>query len=161
MKTCGDYNTGHYNLGDFNTGSYNTGNFNTGDYNIGNYNTGDYNTCDYSNGMFNTESPKIYMFNKPTEYTYIELHKKFSEALSLLYQLTAGTTLWVSVQDMTDEEKIQHPEYNIIGGYSKISNPKDTYKANWKEFSIRQRDLIKSLPNFDKEIFKEITGITV
>ena len=157
----GSHNTGNYNSGNYNIGNCNTGSHNTGDYNTGNYSTGDYNTCDYSNGMFNTRSPKLYMFNKPTKYTYIELQKKFSEALSLLYQLTTNATLWVSTQDMTDKEKAQHPEYSTTGGYVKRLNFKDTCKANWKELEKEEKDLIKSLPNFDKEIFKEITGITV
>lgn len=167
----GSYNTGNYNTGSHNTGNYNTGNynigycnlgnFNTGNYNTGNYSTGDFNACDYSNGMFNTESPKLYMFNKPTKYTYIELQKKFSEALNLLSQLGANATLWVGVQDMTDKEKAQHPEYSTTGGYAKRLNFKDTCKANWKELEKEDKELIKSLPNFDKEIFKELTGITV
>ena len=157
----GSHNTGNYNTGNYNIGHCNLGNFNTGDYNTGNYSTGDFNACDYSNGMFNTESPKLYMFNKPTEYTYIELQKKFSEALSLLYQLTANSTLWVSAQDMTDKEKAQHPEYSTTGGYIKRLNFKDTCKANWKELEKEEKDLIKSLPNFDKEIFKEIAGIAI
>lgn len=157
----GNYNAGRNNTGHYNVGHHNTGNCNTGNYNIGNYNAGHFNACDYSNGMFNTRPPKVYMFNKPTEYTYEELQKKFSEALNLLSQLGANATLWVDVQDMTDKEKAQHPEYRTTGGYAKRLNFKDTCKANWKELEKEDKELIKSLPNFDKEIFKELTGITV
>ena len=175
-RNTGDYNTGGCNTGDFNTGNrntgrdntghynvghHNTGNCNTGNYNTGSYNAGHFNACDYSNGMFNTRPPKVYMFNKPTEYTYEELQKKFSEALNLLSQLGANATLRVGAQDMTDKEKAQHPEYRTTGGYTKRLNFKDTCKANWKELEKEDKELIKSLPNFDKEIFKELTGITV
>lgn len=157
----GNRNTGRDNTGHYNVGHHNTGNCNTGNYNTGSYNAGHFNACDYSNGMFNTRPPKVYMFNKPTEYTYEELQTKFSEALNLLSQLGANATLRVGVQDMTDKEKAQHPEYSTTGGYTKRLNFKDTCKANWKELEKEEKELIKSLPNFDKEIFKELTGITV
>ena len=157
----GNRNTGRDNTGHYNVGHHNTGNCNTGNYNTGSYNAGHFNACDYSNGMFNTRPPKVYMFNKPTEYTYEELQKKFSEALNLLSQLGANATLRVGAQDMTDKEKAQHPEYRTTGGYTKRLNFKDTCKANWKELEKEDKELIKSLPNFDKEIFKELTGITV
>ena len=157
----GNRNTGRDNTGHYNVGHHNTGNCNTGNYNTGSYNAGHFNACDYSNGMFNTRPPKVYMFNKPTEYTYEELQTKFSEALNLLSQLGANATLRVGAQDMTDKEKAQHPEYSTTGGYTKRLNFKDTCKANWKELEKEDKELIKSLPNFDKEIFKELTGITV
>lgn len=157
----GNRNTGRDNTGHYNVGHHNTGNCNTGNYNTGSYNAGHFNACDYSNGMFNTRPPKVYMFNKPTEYTYEELQTKFSEALNLLSQLGANATLRVGAQDMTDKEKAQHPEYRTTGGYTKRLNFKDTCKANWKELEKEDKELIKSLPNFDKEIFKELTGITV
>ena len=118
----GENNTGNFNTGDNNTGSWNTGNSNTGDNNAGNWNTGNYNTGDwnrssYNNGCFMTEEQNIMMFNKPTAWTY----KKWlgSKARYLLSYIPRGVVKWVESDDMTDEEKAAHPEYEITDGYLK------------------------------------------
>jgi hypothetical protein len=68
---------------------------------------------------------------------------------------------WVYSDDMTDEEKVLHPEYETTGGYLKQLDNSDCCIAWWRDLSDNLRDVIKSIPNFDKAIFKEITGIDV
>ena len=170
-RNTGYYNTGYYNTGDWNTGDWNTGYCNTGYYNTGDwntgycntgyYNTGLFNSCNYSNGLFNSKSPKIYMFNKPTELTYEELKEKHPEAYNLLYYSNFRLTEWISDYDMSDEEKTAHPEYKTTGGYLKVHEYKEVCQKMWDSFTDEERKKIKKLPNFDKDIFKEITGIEV
>ena len=166
LCNTGDWNTGDWNTGNRNTGDCNTGDWNTGDWNTGNRNTGDWNTglfnsCNYSNGLFNSKSPKIYMFNKPTKLTYEELQEKHPEAYNLLYYSNFRLTEWIPDYNMSDEEKIAHPEYKTTGGYLKRNDFKEVCQKMWNNFDKTERNKIKKLPNFDKDIFKEITGIEV
>lgn len=175
----GDYNTGYYNTGDFNTGYYNTGdgntgdrntgssntgNCNTGDRNTGNYNTGDWNTGDwnkssFNTGCFNTEEQKIMLFNKPSDITYREWID--SDARDLLNQIPKNVVEWVDEEDMTDEERIAYPTYETIGGYLKIPDESKSGQLWWNELSDYNKQIIKSIPNFDPDIFYECTGIKV
>lgn len=154
-------NTGYYNIGAANAGDGNHGKGNVGNNNIGDGNSGDWNKTSHSSGCFNTKEPKILMFNKPSDWTYKDWRN--SKAYTLLDELTGtgGADKWVYLRDMTEEEKEAHPECTITGGYLK-----DTYKSVdpqswWRKLDNRNKDVILKLPNFDKKIFKEITGITV
>ena len=60
---------------------------------------------------------------------------------------------------MTNEEKEQHPEYEVVGGYLKILDESECGQLWWDSLSERYKNIIKAMPNFDDEIFKEITGI--
>jgi hypothetical protein len=71
---------------------------------------------------------------------------------------------WIYSDEMSEEEKEQHPEHEITGGYLKELDKLDKSKCNqlwWDSLSDREKNIIKSLPNFDAKIFKEITGIDV
>ena len=160
-RNSGDYNTGNYNAGDFNTGSYNTGGYNiggynTGYYNTGNHNTGNYNSCDYSTGFFNSAEQPIYFFNKETTLTRSDLFNLKGLEVASLLELSE----WVYASDMTEEEKQQHPEYKTTNGYLKTYTYKQAWSNLWKRLNKKEKQAIKDLPNFDKEVFKEITGIT-
>lgn len=144
-----------------NTGKANTGFCNTGNWNIGNWNSGMFNACNYANGLFNSKSPKIYMFNKPTKLTFEEFQEKYPEAYNLLTYSNFYLTKWIPEWQMTEEEKEAHPEYKTTGGYLKRNDFKETCQKMWDRFDKTERNKIKKLPNFDKDIFKEITGIEV
>ena len=160
----GDYNTGNRNTGDRNTGNSNTGDKNTGDRNTGNMNTGDWNTGDwnkssFNTGCFNTEEQKIMLFNKPSDITYREWID--SDARDLLNQIPKDVVEWVDEEDMTDEEKAAYPTYETIGGYLKTLNESESGQLWWNELSDCNKQIIKSIPNFDPDIFYECTGIKV
>ena len=156
-KAC----SGLCNSGNRNSGDYNSGDYNSGNYNSGNYNSGDYNKCSFSNGCLNTVEPKIYMFNKPSEWTYRDWLN--SEARYLLNQIPSDILEYVWFEDMTSEEKAAHPEAEVTGGYLKQIDIDASECAViwWHELSDYKKRIIKTIPNFDKEIFKEITGIDV
>lgn len=137
----------------------NTGKGCTGLCNSGNRNSGDWNKCSFSNGCFNTVSPKIYLFNKPSEWTYQDWLN--SEARYLLNQIPGDVLEYIYLSDMTDEEKAEHPEAETTGGYLKILDNSECAVIWWRGLSDRQKAVITAIPNFDKEIFKQITGIDV
>ena len=99
------------------------------------------------------------MFNKPTTLTYEEFEEKYSEAYRLLRYSDFYLTEWVSADKMTDEEKAAHPKYETTGGYLKRNDYKIACQKMWDKFTDKEKKAIKKLPNFDKAVFKEITGI--
>lgn len=152
-------NTGNWNTGSYNSGNWNTGDWNSGNCNSGNYNTGSYNSGNFSNGCFNTTSPKIYLFNKPSEWTYYDwLHSK---ACYLLNQIEGNVTKYIYLSNMTEEEKEAHPEAETTGGYLKKVGLKENAVIWWSKLTKEEKKVITEIPNFDKEIFKEIMGIDV
>ena len=158
-RNSGNRNSGDCNSGDCNSGNRNSGNRNSGNRNSGNRNSGDWNKCSFSNGCFNTVSPKIYLFNKPSEWTYQDWLN--SEARYLLNQIPGDVLEYIYLSDMTDEEKAAHPEAETTGGYLKILDNSECAVIWWRGLSDRQKAVITAIPNFDKEIFKQITGIDV
>ena len=154
-KNC----TGRRNTGNRNTGNRNTGNRNTGDWNTGNRNTGDWNKSSFNTGCFNTEEQKILLFNKPSDMTYRDWYE--SDARWLLNQIPKDVVEWIWSDNMTDEEKEQHPEYKTTDGYLKVLDESECGQIWWGSLSDRQKNIIKAIPNFDAEIFFQCTGIRV
>ena len=160
----GDWNSGNWNSGDCNSGNcnsgdHNSGNCNSGDCNSGDCNSGDWNKCSFSNGCFNTTSPKIYLFNKPSSWTYRDWLN--SEACCLIERISDNVVQWVQYSNMTDEEKAEHPEAETTDGYLKKLDNSECTVLWWRNLSDCQKAIITAIPNFDKAIFKEITGIDV
>lgn len=155
----GFFNTGNINTGDRNTGDMNTGFFNTGNGNTGNCNTGDWNTSSFNTGCFMTEEQKIMMFNKPSEWTF-EMWLS-SEAHFLLSHIPRSIVLWVESVDMTNEEKAAHPEHETTGGYLKELDESESAQIWWDNLDNESKEIIKTLPNFDADIFYQCTGIKV
>ena len=158
-RNSGDWNSGDCNSGDCNSGNRNSGDCNSGNRNSGDWNSGDWNKCSFSNGCFNTTTPKIYLFNKPSEWTYEDWLN--SEARYLLNQIPGDVLEYIWLSDMTDEEKAAHPEAETTGGYLKVLDNSECAVIWWRGLSDRQKEIITAIPNFDKAIFKEITGIDV
>ena len=148
----GNRNSGNYNSGNRNSGDYNSGNWNSGDYNSGNYNSGNWNSGNYNSGFFNSDEPCIRMFNKMTNCK--------REDVKIPSWCYFSLTVWVSHDTATEEEKIEHKtEIEICGGFLKTINYKDAWRIAWNKASIKERKELFELPNWDNEVFKEITGI--
>ena len=158
-RNSGDWNSGDWNSGDWNSGNRNSGNRNSGNRNSGDWNSGDWNKTCFSNGCFNTELPKIFLFNKLSDWTYQDWLN--SDARYILMDCPSNVLSWIWEDDMTDEEKEQHPEYSVTGGFLKHIEKETGRQMWWDGLSDRKKDIVMQLPNFDKDIFKEITGITV
>ena len=158
-RNSGNRNSGDWNSGDCNSGNRNSGDWNSGDCNSGNRNSGNRNNTNFSNGCFNTVEPTIHLFNKPSSWTYRDWLN--SEARYLMNQIQGDILEWVYLSDMTDEEKAAHPEAETTGGYLKELDNSECAVIWWRSLDQRQKNVIMAIPNFDKAIFKEITGIDV
>ena len=158
-RNSGNFNSGDRNSGNFNSGNCNSGNWNSGDRNSGNRNSGDWNKSSFNNGCFNTVEPTIMMFNKPSDITYRDWAN--SDARRLLNLIPKNVVKWIRSDNMTDEEKEAHPEHETTGGYLKVLDKSECSQIWWNGLANSQKEIIKSIPNFNESIFEEITGIRV
>ena len=152
----GDRNSGYYNSGYYNSGNYNSGNFNSGCRNSGDRNSGDFNSCDYSSGLFCTQDPKVKIFDIETDMTMKEVIQ--TDWYRMLFKYSVDLTKWI---EYTDEEKQSDKDKDLIGGYLKTYTYKEACKNWWDKYTDEERAVIMSMPNFDKDKFKQITGIEV
>ena len=157
----GNCNSGNRNRGNWNSGDWNSGNCNSGNRNSGNWNSGDWNSGNRNSGCFNTVTNKIHLFNKPSNWTYQDWSLS---AAKRTMDCVPSNFVWVEFAQMTDEEKESYPAAKATGGYlRKIPDDELAVIRNewWVRLSPGAKDEILKLPNFDKEIFKEITLIDV
>jgi hypothetical protein len=119
--------------------------------NSGYYNPGYCNSDDYNSGLFNTNESKVRIFNKETDI------KREDIILPDFCYFTL--TEWITGKNMTDKEKEANSSYAIRGGYLKVYKYKEAWRNSWDKADEVDRKKIFDLPNFDNEIFKEITGI--
>ena len=163
----GDWNSGDWNSGDGNSGDWNSGNGNSGDRNSGNWNSGyrnsgyrnsgdgnsgDWNSGNGNSGYFNSDEPCLRMFNKMT---YCK-----RDDINIPSWCYFDLTVWVSHDTATEEEKKKYKnEIEICGGFLKTIDYKDAWRLAWNKASIEERKKLFELPNWDNEVFKEITGI--
>ena len=61
----------------------------------------------------------------------------------------------------TDEEKKDDIEKRSIEGYLKSYTFFEACKNGWDNMTDNNKEIIKSMPNFNPEIFKEVTGIEI
>ena len=157
----GNRNTGDYNSGNWNSGNRNSGSWNSGDFNSGYHNSGDYNSGDYNSGVFNTKlMPTIKMFDKDSDWTIEDWYK--SKAYHVMEKGPVSYTDFIFECDMSEEEKENHPEYKIMGGYAKTITVKAEDKQKWwNGLSDSDKQAVMSLPNFDADKFYLCTGIRV
>ena len=136
-------NTGLFNSGSWNSGSCNSGSWNSGSWNSGSCNSGDCNSCNYSNGVFcNQEDKNIRIFNKPSGMSLEEFwDSKYYEALQ-------SEPLELTYWDNENKEL-------------KCRSYKDACAIWWSKLTEKNKKIIQEIPNFDPEIFFDITGIDV
>jgi len=160
-RNSGDRNSGYRNSGNWNSGASNSGNRNSGNWNSGNWNSGDRNSGDSNSGYRNSgafsndPSPILYCFNKPTKLTVCEWESH--EAVKLMGYLEP--TIWVPESIMSEEEKSLNPHYKTTEGYLKTITLKEAWKNLWNNLPDDKKNVFLTLPNFDAEIFEDITGI--
>ena len=130
----------------------NSGNCNSGIRNSGNYNSGNWNSGDWNSGFFNSDEPCLRMFNKMT---YCK-----RDDINIPSWCYFDLTVWVSYDTATEKEKKKYKnEIEICGGFLKTIDYKDAWRLAWNKASIKERKKLFELPNWDNEVFKEITGI--
>ena len=97
------------------------------------------------------------MFDKESDWTIEDWHS--SDAINIMNTCPYTYSNFINESDMTDEEKENHPEYETIGGYIKtfIVTEEDKEKW-WNELDEDKKDVIKALPNFDFDKFRQCVG---
>jgi len=142
-----------------NTGNCNTGRSNSGYWNSGNRNSGDSNSGYRNDGAFCSDNnPKIRLFDKETNILVKDWEQ--SKAVRIMSEYL-NPNIWVYSSEMTDKEKKDFPTHETTGGYLKSISMHEAWKNMWGNLSEENKQVFTSLPNFDKDKFKVITGITV
>ena len=161
-RNSGSWNSGDRNSGYYNSGSWNSGNYNSGHHNSGHYNSGHYNSGDHNSGYCNTNSPKVRMFNHETEFDFNDKSiVRFNEILFDCPQSYKYSD-FIDKSEMSEEEIMEHPECETIGGYIKTIIVEADKQKWWDEdVSDDDKEFIKSLPYFDADIFYECVGVRV
>ena len=154
----GSCNSGCNNSGNYNSGCKNSGNYNSGYRNSGNHNSGYWNFGDYSSGIFNTEeNPKIKMFDKESDWTIKDW--KSSEAYRIMMTCPYTFSYSVSKSVMAEKEKEEHPEYETTGGCTKtVVATKEDKEKWWNDLAESDKEVIRALPNFDFDKFRQCVG---
>jgi len=150
----GNRNSGYCNSGDWNSGDCNSGDRNSGYCNSGDWNSGDCNSGDRNSGSFNRDCPKMRLFEKELEITVEEFYEKYDIYMDL------PLNIWVSKDDMTKDEKSEVTGWETMGGYLKTLEYKEACQKWWSD-NPDDHERFLTLPNFNAEIFKDITGIDV
>jgi hypothetical protein len=145
INNSGNYNSGYSNSGDSNSGDSNSGDRNSGHYNSGHRNSGHFNSGNYHTGAFCTGDAEFKLFNKPTTMTRTEFYN--SRAWSVLSNFSP--VKWVE-----DKE-------SVTGGKYVTVPYKKTFIEFWSKLSDSDKQAVKDLPNFDADVFFEITGVRV
>lgn len=115
-------------------------------------NSGYCNSGDRNSGYFNSDTPFVRMFNKETD-------KKFDE-IGFPDFLYFDLNVWVSHDTATDEEKELHKEeIETCGGFLKTLDYKKAFRLAWDKADKEEHKELLTLPNWNNEIFKKISGI--
>ena len=144
----GYWNSGYWNSGDRNSGNWNSGDRNSGDRNSGNWNSGVFNKTNGSNGVFCNKEPKISIFNIQTDWTLREFYQ--SRYWSAICSSDFPLTEW--------KPKENAPENGVVGELV-VNTYKEACRRWWDGMSDDNKAIIKRIPNFDIDIFCDITGI--
>ena len=159
-RSTGHYSTGNRSTGDCSTGNRSTGHWSTGYRSTGNWSTGGYSTgkwsiSNYSTGHFSTEDYSGFgTFDKPcTVEEWSAVYKPYWIYFSL--------TEWVDKEDMNYKEKEDNPSYKTTGGYLRVYEYQEAWRKSYDSVTREEQLKIKDLPNFDKDKFKQISGIDI
>jgi len=152
-RNSGDENSGNGNSGYRNSGHGNSGYWNSGIWNSGDWNSGNWNSGNRNSGYLNTDEPPVRIFNKEADVVWEEI--VFPDYFRF------DLNIWVNESEMTKAEKEKNDQYRVNGGYLKTQGYKEAWRNAWNNATDEDRRKTLELPNWDNEIFKEITGIDV
>ena len=153
--STGNRSTGNKSTGNRSTGNRSTGNRSTGNRSTGNRSTGSWSISDYSTGHFSTRDYAGFdVFNKPCT---VKEWNNANKPHFIFFDLTE----WVKLCDMTNKEKTDNKTCETTGGYLKVYEYKEAWKIAWNKATSEGKQLLYDLPNFDSEVFKEISGIDI
>lgn len=139
----GNTNSGYRNSGCRNSGCRNSGHWNSGNWNSGNTNSGCFNSCEGSNGVFCNESDKnIRIFNQPSGMSLEDFRR------SRYYNALVSEPIELIWCDESSE-------------MLKTRSYKEACAIWWEKLTEENKKIIQQIPNFDADVFFDITGIRV
>ena len=158
-RNSGDRNSGDRNSGDLNSGDRNSGDLNSGYRNSGYRNSGDLNSGYRNSGVFCNKKREdtVPFFNKESDMTWDEWYNHDAYCASRRLE----TTKWICWDDMTDKEKANNEKAYVCGGYLKVYEYKEAWKNLWDTLDDHDKETFSTLPNFDPDVFEDITGIRI
>jgi len=157
LVNSGKSNTGINNSGNWNSGNSNPGNRNSGNWNSGSRNSGDSNLGYRNSGAFCTDlNPKVWLFDKPANINVKDWEN--SKAYSIMSEYLINN-IWVNKSEMSNEDKEKNPSFETTGGYLKSISMHEAWSNMWHNLTEENKNEFLSLPNFDADKFKIITGI--
>ena len=62
---------------------------------------------------------------------------------------------------MTDEQKKEDPDFLVRGGQLQTKEYKQAWREAYDAATPDDIELLRALPNFDADVFEELTGIQV
>ena len=97
------------------------------------------------------------MFDKESDWTFKDWRRSCARIIMNTCPCTYSE--FIDGSDMTEEEKENHPEYKTIGGYIKtfVVSKEDKEKW-WNDLSVEYKNVIRALPNFDFDKFRQCVG---
>ena len=98
------------------------------------------------------------MFNQPTN---MQREEVYNLAGIQILNRNFKNSWWIYSENMSAEEKAAHPEHETTGGYLKTVDFKTACKIMWDNLDEEDKEAVRNLPNFDNDVFREITGISV
>ena len=154
-SNSGNWNSGNRNSGNSNSGYSNSGNSNSGNRNSGNRNSGNWNSGDWNSGYCNSNTPKVRIFNKETDLERSELDfPNFFYDINVVRFISADTATY-------EQRKAHKKDIETCGGYYEPVDYKEAWRIAWNKSTDEDRRKVLALPNFNADIFEEITGIDV
>jgi len=161
-NNSGDNNSGDYNSGDNNSGDYNSGDYNSGDYNSGDYNSGDYNSGDYNSGDRNSGDNNSGDVNSGDRNSG---DRNSGQWNACAYETGSFNTVQSDVIrvfnmpcNRADWENAKKPRFLY---FSIGSDYKKSFQESFKSATDEDIEMLRNLPNFDADVFFEISGIRV
>jgi len=149
LGNLGNSNDGYWNKGNFNKGRFNNGGHNYGEMNVGlrntgycnrgNYNVGSWNKGNGNVGFLCTHTNHIRIFNKP-------FYGNFEDICWPMF--------FNRVEFLTRDIGVNGAIYEEV-------DYKNAWREAWSESGEEDKLKVLKLPNFDNNVFKEITGIDV
>jgi len=60
---------------------------------------------------------------------------------------------------MSDQEKADNPTYQKCGGYLRKNDMREEWRKAYGSATEEEIKMVRDLPNFDADVFEEITGL--
>ena len=156
-NNTGEQNSGHSNSGDRNSGDWNSGDWNSGDSNSGDRNSGDWNSGHRNSGYSNSGHRNSGHRNSGD--------RNSGDWNSCNYETGAFNSeqseiIRVFNKDCkkSDWDNAYKPSFLYFKPDKEIGY-KESFKKSWSESDEGEREKVRDLPNFDAEVFYDISGI--